>query len=95
MAADQGKEGSVDHFGCDAVLRETVHVRQDYLGRTFWEGDVEVFELDGHPSAQRAYVVRCNRDRTQAYSVLHAGLVESPESAVRAVVVHEARAREV
>jgi hypothetical protein len=85
-----------DSFECDTTHRETVHVRELYRGRVLWEGEVDVFDLHGHPSAPRAYVLRFEgaNGASRVYPVLHAGLVDSPQSAVRAMVVHEATARE-
>src|SRR5262245_39745502 len=42
--------------GCSAkhVATEHVHERAPN-GETVWQGDVEAFELAGHPSAKRAY----------------------------------------
>lgn len=91
-----GQQAIRTFFGCSSTHRETVHVREDYRGWVFWEGDVGVFELDDHPSAARAYVLRFEGEtgEKRVYPVLHAGLVDSPQSAVRAVVVHEVTARE-
>ena len=41
--------------GCDAVYLETVPVVEEFQGQTIWQGDVEVFELEGHPKATRGY----------------------------------------
>jgi hypothetical protein len=32
-----------------------VPVREAFQGQTLWQGDVEVFELTGHPKAGRCY----------------------------------------
>jgi len=37
-----------EHFG-------TEHVREEHKGELVWEGDVEVFQLEGHPDANIAY----------------------------------------
>jgi hypothetical protein len=31
-----------------------VPVREVFRGKTIWQGNVEVFDLDGHPKAKRA-----------------------------------------
>jgi hypothetical protein len=41
--------------GCDAVYLEPVPVVEEFQGQTIWQGDVEVFELEGHPKATRGY----------------------------------------
>jgi hypothetical protein len=40
---------------CGAVWRETVPVHEVFRGQTVWQGQVEVFDLNGHPKAKRAY----------------------------------------
>jgi hypothetical protein len=40
---------------CGAVWRETVPVHEVFKGKTLWHGDVEVFDLNGHPKAKRCY----------------------------------------
>lgn len=40
---------------CAAVHRETVPVHEVFRGKTVWKGDVEVFDLTGHPKAKRCY----------------------------------------
>jgi hypothetical protein len=37
------------------VHRETVPVHEVFHGKTLWQGDVEVFDLTGHPKAKRCY----------------------------------------
>jgi hypothetical protein len=37
------------------MLRESVPVREVFQGKTIWNGEVEVFDLTGHPKAKRAY----------------------------------------
>lgn len=40
---------------CSATWRESVPVREIFNGKTIWQGNVEVFDLAGHPKAKRAY----------------------------------------
>jgi len=40
---------------CGAIHRQTVPVHEMFKGQTVWKGDVEVFDLKGHPKAKRAY----------------------------------------
>ena len=40
---------------CGAVHGATVPVHEIFQGKTLWQGDVEVFDLNGHPKAKRAY----------------------------------------
>jgi hypothetical protein len=39
----------------DSEWVESVAVREQFGGVTLWDGDVEVFELTGHPKAKRCY----------------------------------------
>jgi hypothetical protein len=83
--------------GGRATFQETVLVVEEYEGERVWEGDVYVFALEGHPSAQRAYawsVPIPGSDRRRFYAVLHKGPVESPETAVRAAIVQARRAKD-
>jgi len=34
---------------------ESVPVHEIFRGKTLWQGDVEVFDLTGHPKAKRCY----------------------------------------
>ena len=43
------------HHHCDATHLETVPVIETFNGRPVWEGDVEVFQIHGHPKAKRGY----------------------------------------
>lgn len=40
---------------CDSKHVESVPVHEVFKGKTLWEGDVEVFDLIGHPKAKRCY----------------------------------------
>ena len=40
---------------CGAVHVATVPVTEIFQGKTLWQGEVEVFDLQGHPKAKRAY----------------------------------------
>lgn len=40
---------------CDAIYRETIHVHEKLDTQTIWEGEVEVFDLKGHPEADKCY----------------------------------------
>lgn len=75
---------------------ETIHVVEDFEGERAWEGDVYVFALEGHPTAQKAYAWSVpveGSDRRRFYAVLHEGPVDSPEKAVRAALVQAFRER--
>jgi hypothetical protein len=81
--------------GAEATHRESVPVKEVHNGRTVWEGIVEVFDLSGHPSAEKAYAWAHDTDDpdnpTRHVTVLHSGPVTSPFTAVRAFIVQEFR----
>jgi hypothetical protein len=82
---------------CGATWRETVPVHEVFRGETVWRGDVEVFDLTGHPKAKRAYAWShldgAKDERTRFVAVLEIPPVESAVTAVRASVVKEIRAK--
>jgi len=48
--------------GCEADLVETVPVIETFQGQTVWQGEVEVFNLRGHPKATRCYAWAYEKD---------------------------------
>lgn len=79
--------------GVDAEYVETVPVREEFQGKTVWEGDVEVFEIRGHPKANRAFawshVAGANDQQTNYITVLELPPVDSPQAAVKAAIMSE------
>ena len=80
-----------------AVCRESVPVHGVFCGKTVWRREVEAFDLNGHPNAQRWYAWSHpdgSRDRNERF-VTVAGMppVTGPRSAVKAAVVAEIRSR--
>ena len=79
--------------GCDAVYAETVPVHEEFQGKTIWQGDVEVFDIRGHPKATRGYGwghVTGEHDQGRRYfTVLELPPVDSPQTAVRAAIASE------
>jgi len=81
--------------GVEATHVETVPVKETFEGKTVWEGDVEVFDLHGHPSATRVYAWAHETDDPdnpkRHVTVLHVGPINSAVAAVRAAIVQEFR----
>jgi len=49
-------QSTVEHLHkCGAIHCASVPVHEVFRGQTVWEGEVEVFDLIGHPQAMRAY----------------------------------------
>jgi hypothetical protein len=83
--------------GCEAEHAETVPVTETFQGRIVWQGEVEVFNIRGHPKARRCYAWAHSEgedDRGKRYvAVLELPPVESARTAVRAAIVSEAKSR--
>jgi hypothetical protein len=94
MSADYLKELTrvveVSH-GCKASHVETVPIREVFRGSVVWEGEVEVFNLTGHPKAVRCYAWGYPEEggkagQIEAVTVLELPPVTSPTMAVRVAI---------
>jgi hypothetical protein len=78
--------------------RATVPVHEVFRGQTVWQGDVEVFDINGHPKAKRCYAWShldgANDERTRFVAVLEIPPVSSPETAVKIAVAAEIRSQQ-
>ncbi len=83
---------------CKATWVESVPVREVFQGKTVWEGEVQVFDVEGHPTATRcyawSYVTDEKSSKRKFFAVLHQGPVDSPLNAVRAAIVAEHQRKE-
>jgi hypothetical protein len=89
------KHAIESQHGGTATLAQSVPIKETHAGATVWEGVVHVFDLEGHPTASRAYAWSSpieGSDKRRFFAVLHAGPVKSPVDAVRAAIVAEQRA---
>ena len=87
---------AVQHLhGCAAVHRETVPVHEVFRGETVWQGDVEVYDLTGHPKAKRAYAwshLEGKNDEGERFvAVLEIPPVDSAKKAVQVQIVKDAK----
>jgi hypothetical protein len=81
--------------GVESRHIESVSVKEEFQGKTVWEGVVEVFELIGHPTAQKVYAWAHDADGKRRHiTVLHVAPVTSAAAAVRAAIIQEFRANE-
>ena len=73
--------------GCDSRWVATVHVAE-----TYWTGEVQVFQLIGHATAERCYgwSQPAGRER-RLHVVLHGATVDSAAKAVRATIAARER----
>jgi hypothetical protein len=80
---------------CSARLVQSVPTKQTHKGAAVWEGVVHVFDLEGHPTASRAYAwsspIEETTDKRRFFAVLHQPPVTSPSAAVRAAIMAEHR----
>jgi hypothetical protein len=78
---------------CGAIHRETVPVHEVFRGETVWNGEVEVYDLTGHPKAKRAYAWSHregqNDEGERFVAVLEIPPVVSAETAVRVQIVKD------
>jgi hypothetical protein len=85
----------VEHLhGCAAKWAMEVPVSEMHRGRAVWQGLVHVFDLEGHPTATRAYAWSSpieGSDKRRFFAVLHAPPIESAADAARAAIVAEHR----
>lgn len=76
---------------CSSEHVETVHVHETFLGRTVWQGNVEVFAICGHPRARTCYawihLPSRRRKRSRFFAVLGSSAVKSALDAVKFVLV--------
>jgi hypothetical protein len=83
--------------GAVATYVETVPVHEKFSGLTVWKGEVEVFDLKGHPKAKRAYAWSHregqNDEGERFVAVLEIPPVESAVTAVRASIMADAKKR--
>jgi hypothetical protein len=75
---------------CGSVWRESVPVTEIFRGKTLWNGDVEVFDLNGHPKAKRAFGwshPEGEGNKGERFvAVLEIPPVDSPQTAVKMAI---------
>jgi hypothetical protein len=71
--------------GCEAVHHKTVFVDEKFEGNNIWKGEVEVFNLKGHPKAARCYawMQREAGKGVRTIALLERWPVDSPCAAVK------------
>lgn len=88
------KRAVENQHGCTATLVQSVPVKEAFEGETVWDGVVHVFQIHGHPKANKAYAWSSpieGSDKRRFFAVLHLPPVTSPTEAVRAAIVAEHR----
>ena len=95
VSADQLKLAVESQHGGTATLAQSVPVTETFGSETVWQGVVHVFDLAGHPTANRAYAWSSpikGSNKRRFFAVLHTKKINSPLQAVRASIVAERRA---
>jgi hypothetical protein len=82
---------TIQHLhNCAAVHRETVPVYEVFEGKTAWQGDVECFDLTGHPKANRCYAWSYG-DPEEIIAILELPPVKTAQDAVKVGVAYQIR----
>ena len=89
---------AIQHLhNCVAVWCETVPVHEIFQGQTIWQGEVEVFDLNGHPKAKRCYgwshLDGPKDERERFVAVLEIPPVVDAVTAVRVQTVKDVRGK--
>jgi hypothetical protein len=82
-----------DLHGCKAMWVESIPIKEVFEGEIVWEGVVQVFKID-HPKSKVCYAWSHGLDNSKKrrfFAVLHQGVVDSPEKAVRAAILNKFR----
>jgi hypothetical protein len=80
---------TIQHLhNCAAVHRHTAPVHEQFCGKTLWRGDVEVFDLIGHPKAKRCYGWTHGAPE-EFITILELPPVDSAQSAVKVGVAYQ------
>lgn len=87
---------AIEHLHkASATWRETVPVHEVFRGATVWRGNVEVFDLTGHPKAKRVYAWshrEGKNDKGERFvAVLEIPPVESAKTAVQASIMADGK----
>ena len=71
-------------------------VDERHNGKPVWQGHVHVVDLDGHPTATRAYIWSSpveGSSKRRFYAVLHLGPIRSTSDAVRVAITAESKSK--
>ena len=82
--------------GVDAVHVATTLVYEQHQGQTVWRGDVETFDIIGHPKAKQAFAwsEATTGTRRRFFAVLAVPPIDSPAKAVQCSILADSKALE-
>ncbi len=74
--------------GCPCSHVGNAKVHEMFEGQTVWEGEVEIFDLEGHPEATQAFAWGWKDDEGEIryIAVLNIPPILSPREAVQAAI---------
>lgn len=89
---DELKDVILKLHGVKADYLETVPVKETFQDQIVWEGEVEVFNIRGHPQATKCYAWAYQTDTGRRFlAVLELPPVDSPINAVRAAIMSDVK----
>ena len=78
--------------GCESRHVSTSRVKAQFEGAKAWDGEVETFDLEGHPKAKRCHAWGYVEDgQFKSTAVLELPPVDSPSTAVDVAISAKAR----
>ena len=91
MGLDELRRAIESLHDCSVSHSGSAPVKEEFQGQTVWKGQVEIFDVTGHPKATRCYAWEHDIDSggTKYRAVLELPPVNSPTTAVRAAIVSE------
>ena len=94
-AGNEALQEAIKHMhGCGSTWGEAVPVHETFNGEVVWDGEFQVYDLGGHPTAKRAYAWSYATEGTKRryIAVLQLGPVIDAVTAVRASIAAAAAA---
>jgi hypothetical protein len=83
-------------LGVEADHLDTVPVREEFRGKIIWDGEVEVFNLIGHPEAARCYAWGHDEEgQLKTTVVIQVPPVVSAQTAVKAAIAKKCLIAEI
>ena len=82
-----------DLHGLDSDHAGSVAVHEEFEGKTVWQGVVEVFKIRGPAKAKNSYAWKYETDNGESrfIAVLELPPIQSPQDAVRAYIITQAK----
>ena len=88
------KEAVEALHNCKATHIDSVPLTEAFLGEAVWDGVVEVFTVEGHPTATRCFVWGyVEGEETKIMAILDIPPVDSPKKAVQVGIASQARGK--